>query len=528
MAGEGFHAFDESSAKKIASAVTRLKYQQENLHKQIRNLQSRADQNAVQCRTGITAATAEHPTYPTAGCQLPFRIYDLEFDDSVTGSCPTTDKRAWTSEELGRTINGQYIPIDTEIVYVEVPTPDGKRFWIIPDLMVGTVLFKLLEDRSREKDAAGKAFGRADAIVEAIIGDVPVEVGDTIEVIFGDKRWLGAVKDCEGIADYYNDDGDKWIVKECQELEASYWFVTSASRSPDYVDEDILVAISKHIGHANADFPADQWTPAGDNDPLKVRFYGSTFPYAFAGAVGFATLDVDIANETDNSTMRYYVVQCDQGSILNEVEHEEFCPGGSPAVSQHSPAGWYPFGQRWPSIQSVHDRMDLVSKNGGIGWTTYSHALRKHVILNTEHEEYEFMVPVDGYCPVPMKQKIQALTCMPAEQGNAPATANVISSVELAYEETDAGGSGSGQECSDPKLKLKYRTRSVLACGDESELQDTTINLAQLLVTTDVYDDGDCIIQEQTHVIVFGSCDVIAENVVCTTDEQCDESGSGS
>ena len=457
------------------------------------------------------------------------------------------------------------------------------------------IVFTCLEDRTRELSAGGLNFGRATALITDKVGSAGDDIGESVTVWFGDKRWFGTVKGCEGIA-IYQFDADRaaelglddpwlWIVVEAQELTAGFWFTLKNDRTVDTEDEDVEVKeVLKNIGHANADFPVEQWkstgadppncggqsvwvwddeleewqgpifdtcgpdckavppsfpgpawgisgceptgVPPAGSDPLKVRFLGDTFPYAFEDAVGYAVLDVDIANVTDNSTMRYYVVQCDQGSILNEVEHEEFCPGGSPAVSQHSPAGWYPFGMKWPDelITNVYDRMDLASENGGTGWTTYSHLLRQHVILNTEHEEYEFLQDVPQGSCVPNKLKIQALTCESPEASTGFSFENVISDVTFELD-ANASGSGSGATCTDPTFKLKTKTKPALVCGPESA--QSTASTLQLVVQDAVSDMDMSGCPEWTNSIflVFAVCGEYDEAADCT---DCEESGSGS
>lgn len=129
-----FNTFSDRGMKQIAAAVTRLKYQQQNLERQVRTIQTRADQNAVQVRTAITGATDAIPVYPTTGCHFPFTYYDLDFDSDAVNACPETDKREWAVQESGRSIGGEYIPPDTEVLFVEIPTPEGRRFWIWPIL----------------------------------------------------------------------------------------------------------------------------------------------------------------------------------------------------------------------------------------------------------------------------------------------------------------------------------------------------------------------------------------------------------
>ena len=127
-----FNSFDDAAVKKIANTVGRVKYIAENLRHRVRSLETRADQNAVQVRTAVTSTTEAVPNYPASGCHFPFKIHDLNFDAATVGSCPDTDKRAWAEEHTGRSVDGAYIKEGTDILYVEIPSADGRHFWIFP------------------------------------------------------------------------------------------------------------------------------------------------------------------------------------------------------------------------------------------------------------------------------------------------------------------------------------------------------------------------------------------------------------
>ena len=249
---------------------------------------------------------------------------------------------------------------------------EENAWYLLPSLgsaSIASIVFTMLTDRTRETDVGGNTFGTASVRIDDKLGTAGGATGSTTQVNFVDRRWFGAVKGCQGVADYISDPqrGNFWLVKECQELTAGFTFVTLEDRVGTG-DQDVLVTLTKNIGHANADYPADLWggqpveggepnecsgysqwgsvngdwvllvnncspgcTPVpppgpapaengwlttggcsstGSQTPprtLEVRYRAGTYPRMVAGAIGFAMLDVDIFNSDDNTTMRYYV-----------------------------------------------------------------------------------------------------------------------------------------------------------------------------------------------------------------------------
>ena len=106
-----------------------------------------------------------------------------------------------------------------------------------------------------------------------IAGD---DIGETVTAIFGDRRWLETVAGCQGMA-IYQYDADRaaeiglddpwfWIVFECQGLTAGFWCETLEDRTSGQLEapvQDVLVEVIQQTGHANDDFPRENWhTPA--------------------------------------------------------------------------------------------------------------------------------------------------------------------------------------------------------------------------------------------------------------------------
>jgi len=133
--------FDENGMKKVAEAVTRLHVQTEHITGVVARIERYAagiptQSSKPQVRTGITGTTPDEQTYPTneSSCLFPFHVYDLDFDVTATDDdCIPPTNREWTGVyHIGRTIDGSYLPEGTPILFVEIPTSTGKRFWILP------------------------------------------------------------------------------------------------------------------------------------------------------------------------------------------------------------------------------------------------------------------------------------------------------------------------------------------------------------------------------------------------------------
>lgn len=94
-------------------------------------------------------------------------------------------------------------------------------------------------DRTRQQIGTGD-IGFANAIINDKVGNDGDAIGETVSIVFADKRWLEAVTGCQGIADYVYDpakaallqqeDPFFWIVKECQGLTQGFWFITEEDR----------------------------------------------------------------------------------------------------------------------------------------------------------------------------------------------------------------------------------------------------------------------------------------------------------
>jgi len=125
------NTFDDAAVRKIAHTVGRLKNTQIGLRRQIREMQTRYEHTGMQMQTGVTASTTAQPNYPPSGCTLPFATTDASFDDEAVGSCPTFELLKWGHEFIGRTTDGKYIPEGVPIMFVQIQTPKGRRFWIM-------------------------------------------------------------------------------------------------------------------------------------------------------------------------------------------------------------------------------------------------------------------------------------------------------------------------------------------------------------------------------------------------------------
>ena len=137
--------------------------------------------------------------------------------------------------------------------------------------------FKMTGPRLRLRQSDGTRYGTATAIVEWIVGDVPVSLGDQVTVNFPGIRWAEAVKNCEGEADYFprytvpvtNDNPNGiveeyiYVVTECQGLPLRIAFTTIEDRDPFTPDQDVKAVPLYSYGAAQDDLPISDWyTPS--------------------------------------------------------------------------------------------------------------------------------------------------------------------------------------------------------------------------------------------------------------------------
>jgi hypothetical protein len=131
----------------------------------------------------------------------------------------------------------------------------------------GRIGFKMTGPRLRLRQSDGTRYGTATAIVEWIVGDVPVSLGDQVTVNFGGIRWAEAVKNCEGEADYFpsysTPEGivteDIYVVTECQGLPLRIAFITLEDRNPFSPDQDVRAVPLYAYGAAQDDLPIADW-----------------------------------------------------------------------------------------------------------------------------------------------------------------------------------------------------------------------------------------------------------------------------
>lgn len=132
---------------------------------------------------------------------------------------------------------------------------------------MGLICFRSEAHRTRETDAAGNFFGRKLGRVMDVVGSVPNQVGDLVELRDCERLYLGEVAGCYGIAvptGGKNDSNqDIYVVIESQELAAWIAFRTKESRSTGAPEQVIKCELIDHFGFANAVFPPGEATQSG-------------------------------------------------------------------------------------------------------------------------------------------------------------------------------------------------------------------------------------------------------------------------
>jgi len=131
----------------------------------------------------------------------------------------------------------------------------------------GRIGFKMTGPRLRLRQSDGSRYGTATAIVEWIVGEVPVSIGDQVTVNFGGIRWAEAVANCEGEADYFPSystpqgvvSEDIYVVTECQGLPLRIAFVTVEDRNPFAPDQDVKAIPTYAYGASQDDLPIADW-----------------------------------------------------------------------------------------------------------------------------------------------------------------------------------------------------------------------------------------------------------------------------
>ena len=657
--------FSDGSIAEIAKSVRTLRWQVQNVQELVTRLGRHRPTHEI--RTGrMKAKTGQ--TYPVSGCVLPVQFQDVGFTEDI-GQCDPITRAPWPQKFVSaRAYDGKYITEDTDVLIVKVAAKQGRRWFIIPlGMAEATIAFTLTTDRTRET-VGGLSIGHANALITDKVGTAGDGVGATVEVIFADKRWYGAVTGCQGIADYiygpptsqsslsrpsgvcsggYSEwtwdtasrswsmwaDGNHcgegcsptppdgiptdptqpsdgiggcsggqsqsqntsgfWIVKECQELSAGFWFQTLEDRQ-GAGDQDVLVEVQQLCGHANADLPPwlwagtsgtqscsgnAEWTmgpggwvntiPCGQgckslHDPrellfapppfqgdsflspcvsdvapgsatVKVRYRAGTFPRMVAGAIGFATFDNDILNTTDNTTMRYYVVESQElvdaisGDLPANACKVDFAVS---SVQNDSP---------WPHNQPIPASMlPLTIHNnrhaglGGDSWAaTWSDAEQAYVCIDMEKHEVtmsEISSAVVNGCTTISATNRQAYVELCSAAGQPAALLSYktqavtnVTGLRLAKNQT---GSGAQTSCT-PQLVVdfdRYTALVICAAGTPGTV-DLDLLSKSMIVDFDCADGCPSALEQK--VIVIGVCGD-ATLVECECEPCPAESGSGS
>lgn len=545
-------------------------------------------------KTGGTGNTALRPKFP-------IKFIDESFTNTPGWQAPTTQDRndpgtQYDVTAIGTTA-GWVKPGTFVLAYFQRPPKsmdDGSdnvgEWFLLNTEPSGKIGFVQLSDRTRETDAGGLRFGRATVRIQAIVGTVPHAVGDTVEVRFFDSRWLESVTGCEGTAEWYENDA-LYIVDECQGLVQGFWARTLDHRTAGAPEEDIRVEIVKNIGHAQDDFPREDWNPAGQqgscggsavwqfnngtwqsivpcsgncqsqqnpNDmqwapppspgqiftspcvgaggqqaEIKVRFLADTFPRMLEGAMVYVVLDNDIANTTDNSTMRYYVLYSQEmadeisGILTAAVCGEDFAVSGVQVDSD------WPHNQMPPTPLTIKNGTGYFRHAGmpGDRWSAeWSRAEQAYVCDDITKVQVSVSSVTDvtnqqtGCRTISWSnQNIWVERCANAAAGGELSfkTGLVHRFKDYVLDEGEAQ-SGSLTTCS-PTLNLRfYEETALLICASDSTLRSYPLPIAAKEVVIDFDADG-CPIWSTQTIFVLGVCD----NVV-VHEADCDECPEGS
>jgi hypothetical protein len=250
---------------------------------------------------------------------------------------------------------------------------------------------------------------------------------------------------------------------------------------------------------------------------IKVRYRAGTFPRMVKGAIFYCTLDNDITNVDDNSTMRYYV----------EVSQElpELIHGNLPETNcgfDFSVNG-VAVDSDWPHNQPIPaDRLPLLITNPhghqgltGFRWTArWSKTDGNYVMDDVLLAEYELAVnPIDVTDPQTgcrtlsvQKQKFAIETCHQPEEGWSYAfKTETVHRFKRAYIDDGQSGSGSGAQCS-PSLKFEfYAETAYVTCDSDSTLVTDSLPLLSKNVVVALDMDG-CPIWSTQSIFVMGVC----------------------
>ena len=223
-------------------------------------------------KPGIPVAKPYGKRYP--GVYRVAEVYQALLPLQTTNPSPS-DVEWRVRQNPGYAVGGGGHPYDLSEKIDELYNLEGKliNYMLVDDGSSGAldaiIAFTCLTDRTREVDARGN-FGRSTVLITDKVGIAGDAIGETVTAVFGDSRWLETVAGCQGMAIYQYDaeraaelgldDPWLWIVFECQGLTAGFWCETLEDRNPFGAPvQDVLVTVVQQTGHANDDFPRENW-----------------------------------------------------------------------------------------------------------------------------------------------------------------------------------------------------------------------------------------------------------------------------
>ena len=221
-------------------------------------------------------------TYPsqtgTGVPKFPIKFIDASYTQSTGWETLRTLQRGPAADpydQIAASVNGDWLPIGTiaKAMWQRPPkslaSGDSPGEWFVEThkFPAGRIGFKMTGPRLRLRQSDGTRYGTATAIVEWIVGEVPVSIGDSVTVNFPGIRWAEAVKNCEGEADYFTSystpqgvvSEDIYVVTECQGLPLRIAFITTEDRSPFSPDQDVRAVPLYAYGAAQDDLPIADW-----------------------------------------------------------------------------------------------------------------------------------------------------------------------------------------------------------------------------------------------------------------------------
>lgn len=275
----------------------------------------------------------------------------------------------------------------------------------------------------------------------------------------------------------------------------------------------------------------------GQQSTVKVRYLAETFPRMLTGALGYAQLDNDITNTSDNSTMRYYVVQSDQQSLrLASVLAAKMC-GTNAQVEEVASMTFWPFSQVPENVTSIpnpHSHYGRAGDKIKASWNEHTEQYEvdevdKHVINAATNLSASFDEQTNCTTIGFLEQTIAVELCEdPVGKTLFSYRSQLQKFVdELEFEKNEVTtGSGENEVTTcEPILRLKWIQQDVLTLCTGATYGEDEISMEQENVVVEVNMNG-CPYWVNKVIFVMGSCgDESREDADCNPCPT--QSGSG-